>query len=289
MPQPERARRLGFGAEFEERNRWRSRAELQQRILKEIERAVPAVLADLANCALDHYRSLPDNNVHPPLRLPTPMGNVELVAPPPPWAWNTVEQRADAGDAAFAAVRQALDAWARKWIKDVPYWMMLYALATLHSWRAATPLPNERRWAPLDIDTMATDHSPTLEEPPVFQFEHEGWRFWKEQEADWVERLDAAYSRARDAYVAQSKATAVSFNLVPTPEKRAASDWHVEAFVRYQVLGRSKSELAAAHGRTTDAVDQALREIAEDARIALRKERTGRPPGSRDARTRPRR
>jgi hypothetical protein len=287
-------RRLGFGTDFDEKLKlpsgqgvgWRSRRHLQRLLLDEIRRQMPQALNALAGEPLRLYQAIPLSADGPTTRLPGP-GGVSFVLPPIQRhrSWPDITSPARAGDPQCRALRAVLEAWHQQFFAGNPPWLLYWAVETLNLWRNGAPPEAQRDWAP--DDDLDLYHSPTLEEPPAFQFNHDGWSFWREAESDWIAQLTDAFERARDEYIAQSKDVARKLGLEPTVAKRTGSEWHVPEFVRFQWLGVSKRSISEAHGVSFDAVRKAFQDIANLAGIRLRSEGGGRPKGARDVHPRP--
>ncbi len=165
--------RLGFGAEFEESVRWRSTEDLQRQILTEVQTRAPEVLEDLAAQPFERYLQIPEQMQDRPSVMLWGI-EADFGQYARPWRWAEICKQAREGNLAFIALQEALEQWARRHFKDVPNWLMLDALETLHVWRQQGSSQGPREWAP--YDDIGLFHSPTLEEAPSFQFEYGAWR-----------------------------------------------------------------------------------------------------------------
>ena len=278
--------RLGFGGDLEEPNRWRSREDLQRQILEKVRERAPQVLEDLAKAPLGAYGQIPEQQ-HDLGAVTSPGFTLRLGSKPRAWSWSQVETEAEKGDTCFVKLRSELVAWAKRHFKDTPTWLLQDTLETLHDWRTTGCAQEGQEWSPVDENLW--DHSPTLEEPPLFEFTFEGPRPWRESTAAWLKEANAAFQEQARTFLGRQESEHEALGLVPTPEKRAS--WHIEAFVDYQVRGIGKTAILSARGdkdgiTSLDAVRKAIAGIADQAGIKLRAEQSGRPVGVRDARRR---
>ena len=161
---------------------------------------------------------------------------------------------------------------------------MLTATETLAHWRSGNEGVGARDWYFDDDPDVVKFHSPILREPDPFRFEYEGWPFWRQTKADWIEEVDRAYNAARKDYVQYWIDIAEKLDHVKTEEVRPRSEWQIPAFVRFQVKGETKAAIYDSLELQVEPrqVDRAFQQIANDARIALRRETSGRKAGSRD-------
>lgn len=156
-------------------------------------------------------------------------------------------------------------------------------------------------WAPVNDSVIY--QSPLQDDPTPVRFEHPGWSFWLDDNADWAAKMDAAFAREKHAYVDRVHAAIEKYNevlaatnnlvaglaLIPVAAGNSGRDWHVSAFVQYQVGGIPKSKIKTPVGRSgrrrkPGTVDLAVKSVAQKAPMTLRAdmEQDGRPIGSRD-------
>ena len=300
MAKDRKSRRMGFG-EFEEPSLWRAREVLQRQVLDEVRREVPGVLKELASDVLPLYEAVtpnwarsPEEDLGPALeglygpnwKDTSSFGYLSglIVNSPEVKSWHEIETSASKGDPEFSQLHQAVGEWALRWFKDAPYWLMLTATETLTHWRSGNEGVGARDWYFGDDLDVVKFHSPILREPDPFQFEYEGWPFWRQTKADWIEDVNRAYDAARKDYVHYLIDIAEKLGLISTEEVRPRSDWQIPAFVRFQVKGETKAAIydSLELQVTPRQVDRAIQQIASDARIALRHEPAGRKAGSKD-------
>ena len=85
--------------------------------------------------------------------------------------WGTVRSEADRGNDAAGGLAEAMEAWAERWFKDSPYWLMDVVTLTLYRLDKGLQV-DDLDWTP--DDELRYDHSPFLAEPQRFEFDSPG-------------------------------------------------------------------------------------------------------------------
>jgi hypothetical protein len=202
-----------------------------------------------------------------------------------PWNWVAIEMAAETGDPALVALRDALNKWAKHWFNSCPPWLMVEAAKTLQYWRYAQSPVVRLDWHFVSSDHSLKNLSPSSRIEVPFRFEHPGWQFWRQQAHEWIESVDEAYEVARDRYIQDQMQDAENLGHHRTNEVRKGSDWHIPAFVRFQILGESKDVILPSLRPRVNShrqLHKVFGQIAKEAGLNLRREPSGPKPGTKN-------
>ena len=249
-------KRLGYGAYGPGQPGVRDRERAREEFLDAVERREPKVLEELERDVLSLYQAWRDRSGE--------SGESIVRA-------TDAALRESSMSSHLAPLRQALNAWLRRWNLETP-WCRERALATMERWCKSRAdregwSAGRARWRP--VLTFEERH---------FKFEHAGWEPTIRGRADAAERIRDEFEKNLQAHLDHCDELARERGYRPSPQKQ--EELHFDWLVRYQVLTEPFASIARtpSEKRAVRTVKDAVTSLARLIDLPLRPpDRPGRP------------